>query len=213
MMSDDPEELEKYLRLSDAIPGWTRGDEARELARISFSLAAGADIVEVGSFLGSGAILLAGPRQLRGSGLVHCIDSFDGGGDAFSIPHYRRILAESGGGSLRARFENNISTAGLADWVSVHQGRAEEVARRWGTAIDLLYLDGDQSREGARKAYEGWAPFLKVGGIIALHNSAPENQTAGHDGHRCLVEEEIRPPTYREIRLVDSTTFATRSRR
>jgi hypothetical protein len=76
--------------------------------------------------------------------------------------------------------------------------------------IDLLYLDGDQSRKGVREAYDGWARFVKVGGAIVLHNSAPENYTPDHDGHRCIVEEEVKPPRYDNIRLVGTTTFATK---
>jgi predicted O-methyltransferase YrrM len=207
----DTEELEVYLRLSETIPGWTRDEEARELLRISHSLSACAIIVEIGSFLGSGTVLLAGARRVCGSGLVHCVDPFDCTGDSFSVPHYQRILAEHGGGSLRDHFERNIHAAGLDRWVRIHEGRADEVARTWSTPIDLLYLDGDQSRNGVRTAYDGWARFLKEGGIIAVHNSAPENWTAEHDGHRCIVEEEVSPPHYDRIRLVSSTTFATKT--
>src|SRR5882672_5910407 len=143
------EALEAYFDLSQTIPGWTRGDEARELMRLSASLPAGATLVEIGSFFGSGTVLLAGPRQVRGSGTVHCIDPFDGTGDAFSVPHYQRILAEFSNGSLRDHFERNIHSAGLGPWVRIHQGRADEVALSWTTPIDLLYLDGDQSQKGA----------------------------------------------------------------
>jgi len=212
LMSDVSEEIERYVRLSEQVPGWTRGEEARELAWRSFLLPAGAQIVEIGAFLGAGTILLAGPRRMRGSGLVHCVDPFDCSGDAFSVPHYERILAECGGSPLRDQFESNILVAGLDQWVRIHQGRAEEVAGDWTIPIDLLFLDGDQSRSGVRNAYNSWAGFLKIGGVIALHNSASDNRTHGHDGHRLIVEEEITPPAYREIHLVDSTTFATKSR-
>jgi hypothetical protein len=205
------EKLELYLCLSETIPGWTRGEEARELLRISYSLSAGAIVVEIGSFFGAGAILLAGPRRICGSGLVHCVDPFDCTGDSFSVPHYQRILVEHGGGSLRDHFERNIHAAGLGLWVRIHQGRADEVARSWTTPIDLLYLDGDQSRKGVREAYDSWAQFLKPGGLIAVHNSAPDNHRAEHDGHRCIVEEEIKPPRYGNVRLVCSTTFATKT--
>jgi hypothetical protein len=197
-----------YIRLSEGIPGWTRGEEARELARISFSLPAEARIVEIGSFFGASTILLAGPRRLRGSGLVHCVDPFDCSGDLFSIPYYKRILVEAGGGSLRDHFEKNIRHAGVTPWVKVHQGRATEVGKNWKALIDLLFLDGDHSRAGAREAYDTWARFLKPGGVIALHNSRPENRTLDHDGYRCLAEEEITAPDYRDIRLIGSTTFA-----
>jgi MMP 1-O-methyltransferase len=208
--TDDSDLLDNYILLSEAIAGWTRGEEARELARISFSLPAEACIVEVGSFFGAGTILLAGPRRLRGSGVVHCVDPFDCSGDFFSIPYYKRILAEAGGGSLRDHFAKNIRHAGVTPWVKVHQGRATEVGQNWEALIDLLILDGDQSRAGAREAYDAWARFLKPGGVIALHNSRPKNQTLDHDGYRCLAEEKIKAPDYRDIKLVRSTTFAVK---
>jgi predicted O-methyltransferase YrrM len=185
-----------------------RGEEAQELARNSFSLPAGSNIVEIGCFLGTSTILLVGSRLLRRSGIVRCVDPFDCSGDLVSIPYYQRILAESGGGPIPCLFERNIRNAGVDPWVQVHQGRAAEVARNWVVPIDLLYLDGDQSRAGAREAFDAWAQFLKPGGVIAVHNSRPENRVPDHDGHRCLVEEKIKAPDYNNVRLVRATTFA-----
>ena len=204
-------DIEHYLRISERIPGWTRAEEAVELARASFSLDRRAVIVEIGSFLGSGTVLLAGPRKIRGSGLVHAVDPFDCSGDAFSVPYYEEIMKAAGGGSLRERFDENIRQAGLDQWVVAHEGRASAVAASWTLAVDLLFLDGDQSRSGAREAYASWLPFLRPGTIIALHNSSPNNHTPGHDGHRCLVEEEVHAPRYTDIRLVRGTTFARKT--
>src|SRR4029077_4906257 len=102
------------------------------------------------------------------------------------VPHSQRILGEFGGGSLRDHFERNIHDAGLAPWVRIHQGRADEVARSWTTPIDLLYLDGDQSRKGVREAYDSWAQFLKAGGIIVVHNSDTQNTTGSQNGPRSM---------------------------
>jgi predicted O-methyltransferase YrrM len=203
--------VEEYLALSARVPGWTRGEEARELARISGSLGPCAVIVEVGSFFGAGTIILAGPRKICGSGKVHAVDRFDCSGDSYSVQIYRDILAAAGRGSLREHFHKNIRDAGLDGSVEVHQGGAREIAAAWNTRIDLLYLDGDQSRTGAREAYESWSPFLKPRGVIALHNSDPTNFRPDHDGHRCLVEEEITYPSYADVRLIGYTTFAIRT--
>jgi predicted O-methyltransferase YrrM len=195
-------------RASEEIPGWTRGEEAIELINCSFRLRNDAVIVEIGSFLGSSAVLLAAARQLRGSGKVHCIDPFDCSGDAFSIPYYQRILAAAGGGQLRDHFERFIQKAGLRSWVEVHQGTARAIAANWKMPIDMLYLDGDQSRSGAREAYDSWSQFLKNGGTIAVHNTDPANHTEGHDGHRYLAETQICSPFYSNIRRIRATTFA-----
>jgi hypothetical protein len=129
--------LDDYIRLSEGIPGWTRGEEDRELARISFSLPAEARIVEIGSFFGAGTILLAGPRRLRSSGLVHCVDPSDCSGDLFSIPYYKRILVEAGGGSLRDHFEKNIRHAGVTG-ESYSRARRPSQYRRGGNHVATL---------------------------------------------------------------------------
>jgi len=115
------------------------------------------------------------------------------------------------GGSLRRQFDDNIRRAGLSDWVETHQGTAGEIAAGCRRPIDMLFLDGDQSPAGARLAYERWAPFLRRGGIIALHNSRSGSYGDGHDGHRRLVVETIRPPEYADVRCVGTTTFARKT--
>ena len=202
--------LGDYIWLSRQIPGWTRGQEAVALARASQVLPDGAVVVEIGSFLGCSAVLLAGARKLQGSGKVHCIDPFDASGDSFSTPIYNDIR-NSSGDSLRKRFDENIRRAGLSDWVEVHEGYGSAVAAAWMAPIDLLFLDGDQSRDGAREVYDRWWRFLKPGGIIGVHNSRPGVRYAeNHDGSRRLVADVIRPPVYSEIHCIGTTTFARR---
>ena len=202
------EALLHYVQLSERIPGWTRGAEATALAEASLALPPDAVIVEIGSFFGSGTVLLAGARTIRGSGRVHCVDPFDGSGDAFSVPHYQAIILAFAGRSQRAHFATNLQIAGVTEWVDVYQGLAHEIAAEWNTPIDLLVLDGDQSPEGARIAYDCWSPWLKLDGIIALHNSNEREYESGHEGHRLLVMQEIVPPEYDDIRCIGSITFA-----
>lgn len=198
-----------YVAFSRRVTGWTRGPEAVALAQTSYGLPDGAVIVEIGSFLGRGAILLGGARRARGSGRLYCVDPFDASGEAFSVPIYRAIIGRRRR-TMREEFERNIRGAGLSGYVTVCQGRAEDVARTWHEAVDMLVLDGDQSYEGVRRSYESWVPFLKQGGVIALHNSSDRAYAEGHDGHRRLVLERIRPPVYGEIHCVGTTTFARR---
>jgi predicted O-methyltransferase YrrM len=179
------------------------------LARVAYGLRPNATLVEVGSFLGSGTILMAGARHLRGSGKVHCIDPFDSSGDVFSKPHYEAI-GRSIPRSLREQFEENLRNAGVSEYVEVHAGTAASVGANWGAPIDLLFLDGDQSPEGARLSFDVWSPFLKPGGIIALHNSSDHEYADGHDGYRRVVLEKIRPPDYDNVYCVGTTTFATK---
>ena len=197
----------RYLAQARLIEGWTTPAELVELAKVSQALPNDPVIVEIGSFLGRSTVLFAGVRKLRGNGKVHAIDPFDGSGDIYSIPIYHQI-ANKLKMSLFERFYYNIHNGELLDWIEVHQGTAETVVPSWTQPIDLLFLDGDQSPEGVRSAYEQWSPFLKLGGVIVVHNSGDRHYEPDHDGHRRLVVETIRSPQYKNIYCVGSTTFA-----
>jgi predicted O-methyltransferase YrrM len=201
--------LGPYLAYGYSIPSWLGRREALALASTCYTLPPGAVIVEIGSFLGKSAILLAGARKMRGSGKVHCVDPFDASGDAFSVPAYRAV-ADADPHPLRTRFQANIARAGLTDWVAVHEGTAATVGAAWTEPIDMLFLDGDQSPEGARLAYDVWVRFLKVGGLIAVHNSNEREYAPGHEGMRLLATGIVRPPQYTDIRCIETTTFARR---
>jgi predicted O-methyltransferase YrrM len=201
--------LRRYVYQSSTIAGWARDDEAAELVLVARALPAGATIVEVGSFLGSSAVLLAGARKVAGSGMVHCVDPFDGSGDAHSVPVYEELTAGLAT-TLRSQFEANIAAADLTSWVTVHQGSAEAIAAGWSTSIDLLFLDGDHSPAGARSNYEAWIPFLRAGGTIAIHNSVDRTYSPDHDGQRRVVVESIHPPAFDAVRCVGTTTFASK---
>jgi predicted O-methyltransferase YrrM len=200
--------LGPYLWLSRRIPSWTRGAEAVALARCAYALPGSPTVVEVGSFLGASALLLAGARRLRGRGVVHCVDSFDGRGDDFSAPIYGRILADLGA-PARLTFERNVGRAGLGDWVRAHAGAAEQIGAAWDQPIDMLFLDGDQSRQGALATYLAWSPHLRPGGWLAVHNSLSTDDH--HDGARWVVARHVRRPAYRRVAVVGSTTFALKA--
>ena len=202
--------LGEYMRLSSQIPGWARGEEAAALVAASFALSDSAIIVEIGSFLGSSAVLLAGARRLKKSGRVHCVDSFDATGDGVSAPVYREIR-DSLGVSLRRAFDQNLRRAGLAGWVEVHEGQAVAVAANWAIPVDMLFLDGDHSHPGVQAIYHAWIPFLRIGGLLAVHNSSDRVYEEGHDGSRRLVLGTIHPPRYTGVRCFGSTTFARKT--
>jgi hypothetical protein len=141
---------------------------------------------------------------------LHCIDPFDASGDLPSVSSYDAIARQSVL-TLRQRFDAYVQRAGLTDWIVVHESTVEKVAANWTSPIDMLFLDGDQSPAGARSAYDAFAPFLKAGGVLAVHNSGDAAYAPGHDGSRRLVVETVRAPEYCDIRCVDSTTFARKA--
>lgn len=191
-----------------SVPGWTQPEDARAIAMASLELPDDPVLVEVGVFMGRCTVLLAGARRVRGSGTVHCVDPFDCSGDAFSIGHYRELLEAEEGRTLEEAFRRHVASCGLSDWIEVHAAPSAEVAGGWSRPVDLLLLDGDQSPEGARQAWEGWTPFLKPGGTVILRNTRDRTYAEGHDGHRRLAVGEVVPPRFSNIRQVGATTVA-----
>jgi MMP 1-O-methyltransferase len=196
-----------YLSLSESVAGWTRGPEAEALIRAAYHLPDHAVIVEIGSFLGSASILLAGARKLRRTGKVHCVDPFDASGDPVSVSEYARILSHYGSLSPLEIFRTNLRKAGLASWVRVHQGHAEQVGSGWALPIDMLFMDGDQSPWAVSAAYESWSPWLKPNGLLALHNSNERLYAEDHDGHYQLRRRLLVAGSYSLAEEVGSTSF------
>jgi hypothetical protein len=153
--------------------------------------------------------VLAGACRYRGNGRVLCVDPFDGSGEDYSKPFYDAILTRLAV-TQQDRFLQNTRDAGVDRWIEARPGTARDVSRSWSTPIDMLFLDGDHSVAGMRLAYESFAPYLVDGGILAVHNSSDRVYEVGHEGARRLVLETVRMPEYSDIRLVGSTTLATR---
>jgi predicted O-methyltransferase YrrM len=199
----------RYIWESRRIQGWVRGAEADALWQAGDRLPGSPVIVEIGAFLGCSTVLLAGTRKLRGCGKVHTIDPFDGGGDSFSLPIYHAIAADSKA-SIRERFDSNMRRAGVTEFIEVHPMTAAAVRAGWTRPIDMLYLDGDHSPSGARNAFVSWTRFLRVGGVVAINNSAEGNHPPGHDGSVRVVREFLTYPAYDQVRRVEALTFATK---
>jgi MMP 1-O-methyltransferase len=200
-------DIGKYLADACYIPGWVQENESLALAKVCYDLPDNPVVVEVGSFVGKSAVFLAGARKLKGSGIVHCIDPFDASGDPYSTPFYLRVAGRRKV-TLLEWFEENMKKSGVSAFVKAYQATGQEIGKTWTTPIDLLYLDGDQSPEGARETYELFAPHVKPGGLVVLHNTAERDYDEGHDGNYRVVKETIRPPQYTDVYKVDMMTFA-----
>ena len=53
-----------------------------------------------------------------------------------------------------------------------------------GKPLDYLFLDGDHTYEGVRQDFEMYAPLVRSGGIIALHDIARH-----HENSECEVDK------------------------
>lgn len=192
-----------------SIDGWLTVDEAIALFELARALPHERPrIVEIGSWQGKSTVCLA--RGLRGkiAPRLTCIDPFDASGDARSVGTYG-ARADAPGTPLRRRFEQNLCDSGLIDLIDVHQGFSHEIAADFDEPIDLLFVDGDHDYAAVRRDVRDWAPKIRPGGVLALHDVVH----AQHDGPRRVVDELLLPdPQWIEVRYVDSMFVAKKAR-
>jgi len=191
-----------------SIDGWLTIDEAIALYELSRGLPHERPLaVEIGSWQGKSSICLASGLAGKVQPKLCCIDPFDASGDQQSASTYDARAQEVGGG-LRGVFEANLRAAGLQQVVDVRQGMSHDQASHWREPIDLLFLDGDHSYEAVKQDFVDWAPKIRPGGYLALHDVVHHE----HDGPRRVVEELVRTdPQWVEPRYVDSMFVARKA--
>jgi predicted O-methyltransferase YrrM len=192
-----------------SIDGWLEVDEAIALYELARLLPEeNAVAVEIGSWQGKSSVCIGRGLLGKRSPRLVCIDPFDASGDQESTGEYGDRAARVDN-QLRASFERNLARAGVLDLVEVRQGLSHEVAATFAGGIDLLFLDGDHGYEAVLRDYGDWAPKIRPGGCLAMHDVLH----AVHEGPRRVVDEVVRAdPAWIEPRYVGSMFVARRAR-
>lgn len=111
-------------------------------------------IVEIGVWHGVTTTVLA--RAMAREGVLFAVDPFPKGRLGVSLHEY---IAHS-----------EVARAGHPDvrWLRT---RGEEAPTLVDGDVDFIFIDGDHSYDGLRGDWEAWAPRIKIGGVVALHDS------------------------------------------
>lgn len=179
--------------VSREIPGFMHDEEVIALYELARSLPAGAQVVELGAWLGRSSVVLA--KGLRGNtgARVHAVDPFSGEGDERSERRYRD-LASRLGNSLEDEFRENVRRHGVERLVTPIRGLSHDVARTWATPLDLLFIDANHSYEAVLRDFDDWSPFVKPGGWVAFHDAwltPPRETDVYHRGPAQVIRERV----------------------
>lgn len=142
--------------LADAIPGWLTRDQGQALWNAARRLPPGARIVEIGSHQGRSTVVLAAAVRDTGTKIV-AIDPFVEG----------RLF---GGVKTQAKFEANLTRAGLRDIVELAVDYSTRLRPSWHDPIDLLYIDGKHDYWTFTDDLR-WSQHLTPGADIFVHDS------------------------------------------
>ena len=178
------------------------------LFQLASDAPAGAQVVEVGSWMGASTCFLA--AGLKGVGAkIFAVDNFQGlstcGEDA---AWYNRHFQALGAQSTLEIFRANFAALGLTERsepvVSDSIAAAQTLAAKRGT-IDLIFIDGDHSYAACQADIAAWAPFVKRGGVMAFHDFGSRAE-----GVTRAIFEEIKGGRFAEIIGVAGTIIAFR---
>lgn len=178
------------------------------LFQLASDAPAGAQVIEVGSWMGASTCFLAG--GLKGpEAKIFAVDNFQGlstcGEDA---AWYNRHFQALGAQSTLEIFRANFAALGFSSRsepvVSDSLAAARTLSARRGT-IDLMFIDGDHSYEACKADIVAWAPFVKRGGVMAFHDFGSRAE-----GVTRAIFEEIKAGRFAEIVGVAGTIIAFR---
>jgi hypothetical protein len=166
------------------------------LADFAMAVPADQEIVELGVFQGRTALQLAWGAAQGNGAHVTAIDPWDLPGNVYDPPF---TDAESRGWA-----QHWVSSLGYSDKITLVQAFSHEVAARWaisaeeegrdGQRVGLLYVDGDHTKEGAKRDIVAWAPHLAEGARIAVDDYGHPDWPGVGEAVDELVDEGVLAP-------------------
>jgi predicted O-methyltransferase YrrM len=144
------------------VEGWLTEAQARRLFAAAAAVAPGGRVVEIGSFRGRSAIVLAS----AGADVV-CVDPHAG-----SDRGPREIAADAGRGDADLEaFRANLARAGVADRVRHVRAFSDAALGEVPGPVDVLFVDGAHRFVPARADIRRWGDRVRPGGRMLVHDA------------------------------------------
>ncbi|WP_328683654.1 class I SAM-dependent methyltransferase [Streptomyces sp. NBC_01261] len=174
----------------------------------------GLPLLEVGTYCGRSTLLLADAAR-------------EAGVTALTLDHHRgseeqqpgwdyhdpeTVDPETGLMDTLPTFRRTLHKAGLEEHVVALVGRSPQVSRIWGTPLGLVFIDGGHTDEHANGDYEGWAPHVAEGGLLAIHDvfPEPEDEFTGQAPYRVYLRA-LESGAFTEVSATDSLRVLRRT--
>ena len=147
------------------VEGWLSDGQARRLWERARELPAGAQAVEIGSYRGRSAIVLA-TASPPGTTVI-AIDPHAGNDRGPQEIHGTSAEGESD----HQAFLANLATAGVDQQVRHVRLPSGDALGEVQGGIDLLYIDGAHRYRFARDDIQAWGRRVAPGGVLLIHDS------------------------------------------
>jgi predicted O-methyltransferase YrrM len=173
------------LESARAAKGFMPDDEGLALhdAAVTAVQRAHAPLLEVGTYCGKSAVYLGAAARASNT-VLFTVDHHRGSEEnQAGWDHHDLEVVDPATGRMDTLpfFRRTIESAGLEDCVVGVIGHSATIAAAWATPLAFLFIDGGHSEAIAMADYEGWAPRLAAGGLLAFHDVF-ESPEAGGQG-------------------------------
>ncbi|MFT3900923.1 MAG: class I SAM-dependent methyltransferase [Gordonia sp. (in: high G+C Gram-positive bacteria)] len=173
------------LDVADQAPGFLPLDEALALHEAAGSFLSQPDSVglgvEIGTYCGKSTVFLGAMAEAHDA-LLATVDHHRGSEEHQPGWEYHDTsLVDPHAGTLdtSARFRRTMWDAGLEKTVVGVIASSTMGARMWGREVDFVFIDGGHSMEAAQNDFDGWSPFVRVGGGLFIHDVFPDPADGG----------------------------------
>ncbi len=205
----DPE----LLRAAEAAKGFMPPAEGLALYETAAAYAPVGPIMEIGTYCGKSTIYLAAAARKFGQ-TVMTVDHHHGSEEHQPGWEYHdTALADPRTGQLDTlpQFRATMAAAGLEDDVVAIVGRSARVAQVWRGLLGMVFIDGGHTDEAAQADYEGWAPFVTLGGALVIHDVFPDPADGGQAPYR-IYQRALESEEFTEVRALGSLRVLERTR-
>ncbi|MEV8248550.1 class I SAM-dependent methyltransferase [Streptomyces rochei] len=176
--------------------------------------ALGLPLLEVGTYCGRSAVLLADAARRAGVTAL-TVDHHRGSEEQQPGWEYHdpeTVDPELGVMDTLPTFRRILNRAGLEEHVVALVGRSPQVAAVWNSPLGLVFIDGGHTDEHASADYEGWAPHVADGGLLLIHDVFPEpaDEFTGQAPYRVYLRA-LASGAFTEVSATDSLRVLRRT--
>lgn len=180
-MSTLPAQAARLFALAEQVTGFMPAGEGRALYHVAMRYLGDGVGVEIGTYCGKSTVLLGAAAQQSG-GVLFTIDHHHGSEEhqpGWEYHDASMVDKVTGLFDTLPTLRHTLDSAGLDDHVVAVVGKSAVVARGWRMPLRLLFVDGGHTEEAAQRDFDGWAPWVDIGGALVIHDVFPDPKDGG----------------------------------
>jgi MMP 1-O-methyltransferase len=140
-----------------------------------------ATFLEIGAWCGKSSVYLGAAAE-ETDALLFSLDHHHGSEEnQAGWEHHDSALIDPGTGRIDTlpHWRRTLIGAGLEASVIGVVGDSHSVSSRWSTPLAFCFIDGGHGEDPAWADYRGWAPHVREGGWLAIHDVFPDPADGG----------------------------------